>query len=227
MKPKGWSFSALTSFETCPRKYWEESVAKNIPYEVGEVQQYGITGHKLFEDRILKGKKLPMDFQHYEPMLDKLANSDGEILGEQKMALDRAFKPTGYFDSDVWVRGQADLMIIRGVGKKKHALVVDWKFGKPSPADKPGRFDQLDLMTAMFAQYHKDVVQVESAYFWAKEKRFDKQLTHRDYVKEIWHNFLPRVKLFEEAFEKESFPAKQNGLCKRWCKVKSCPFNGS
>jgi hypothetical protein len=226
LTPKAWSFSALTSYETCPKKYWEESVAKNIPYEVGEVQQYGIDGHKHFEDRILKGKKLPMDLTHHEATLAKLAGADGEILGEQKMALTRDLQPTGYFDKDVWVRGQADLMIITGKPNQKTALVVDWKFGKPTPPDKPGRFDQLELMAMMFAQYHPDVVAVEGAYYWAKEKRFDPNRIHRDYMKVLWSKFLPRVERFEEAFKKDEFPAKENGLCKKWCKVKSCPFNG-
>jgi hypothetical protein len=70
------------------------------------------------------------------------------------------------------------------------------------------------------------VVAVEGAYYWAKEKRFDPNRIHRDYMKVLWSKFLPRVERFEEAFKKDEFPAKENGLCKKWCKVKSCPFNG-
>lgn len=223
MKPKAWSFSALNSYETCPKKYYEESVAKNIPWEEGEAQAYGKAAHKHFEDRLLKGRKLPMDLMHHEKILSRLEGAAKvELMGEQKMALDKDLNPTGYFDRDVWVRGQADLILMFGT----RALVVDWKFGKAKDCTQPGAFDQLELMAMLFSCYHPEVEVIEAAYYWGKEKRFDTTIIPRDSLPELWNKFLPRITLFEGAFKKDEFPAKQNGLCSKWCKVKACPFNG-
>ena len=42
----------------------------------------------------------------------------------------------------------------------------------------------------------------------------------------IWQGFVPRVAKLESAYERDKWPAKTSGLCKAWCPVLSCEFNG-
>ena len=226
MKPLAWSYSALTLYEQCPKRYYEERVAKSVPYEPNGAAQAGTLYHKAFENRLLKGTKLPMDIAHHEKMLAKLENAEGEILGEQKMAINRYFEPTGYFDKDVWVRGQADITILRLDDAKPVAFVGDYKFVRMHAADKLGRYDQLDLMCALIHAYYPEIEGYTGAYYWAKEKKWDaKRLIAAD-IQGVWNEFLPRIAVYEEAFSTMEYPAKENFLCKNWCPITKCVHNG-
>jgi hypothetical protein len=216
-RPVQHSFSSLQTFEICPKKYFHEKVKKDYKQTRSDVGDYGLEAHKAFEVRLLRGKKLPMDLQHHEKNLAKIAAAPGEGMPEQKLAINTNFEPTGYFDDDVWLRSVVDYAKVNG----PRCLIIDHKFGKM----KEG-FDQVELSTAVFSCYNTDVERYTTAYYWAKAKKLvAKRITVKD-IPMIWEGFLPRFERINLAHKNSEFPAKPNGLCKRYCPVKSCPYNG-
>ena len=216
-RPFAWSYSALDSYELCPKKYAAEKVYRIVKEKRTSVGDYGDEGHKHFEKRLISNKPLPLDLRHHESVLAKLAAAPGEGMPEQKLALNRDFKPTGFFDDDVWVRGIIDFAKVNG----QHLLVIDHKFGRM----KEG-FDQIDLMVAIMFCYMPEINTATGAYYWAKEKKLTRKKYTRNNGPAIWNGFLPRVKQMENAKKNDEFPARPNFLCKRHCPVKSCPYNG-
>jgi hypothetical protein len=221
-KPFAWSYSTLSAYELCPKKFYHEKIAKDFIQPASTASSYGTDSHKAFELRMAKGRKpLPLDLTHHEQYLariEKAATGIGaEILTEQRIALNENLEPTGFFDADVWVRGVIDLTVVSG----PVASVFDWKFGKMK-AD----FEQLSLMAVMMFHMLPELEKVSGAYYWAKDKQFMSCKYTRNQVPEIWDIFLPRVQNMMQAIANSDMPARDNFLCRNYCPVKTCPRNG-
>jgi hypothetical protein len=216
-KPIAHSFSALETFEQCPKKYYHLKIAKDVKDSQSSFGTYGLDGHKHFENRLISGKKLPMDFAHHEPVLAVLDNAAGEGLPEQKLAITKEFKPTGWFDADVWLRAVIDYVKI----DNNLAVIVDHKFGKLKD-----NFDQVHLCAAVFSCYEPRVNTFDTAYYWAKEKKLTRSMISIEDIPRVWAKFLPKFQRIEAAAKTTDFPAKKNGLCKNYCPVFSCVHNG-
>lgn len=213
-----WSHSALDTYKTCPKKYYHEKIKKDVKFTENEASSYGKQVHKAFENYIGKGEKLPFGMQQYKPYLDKFAEAKGQKLVEQRMAVTIEFQPTGYFDDDVWFRGQADLMVING----SNAIVVDYKTGKMKDS-----FDQLDLMAAAAFCLDTDIQNITAVFFWTKTKKLTSKHYERNECRDIWARFIPQWQRLSTAVKTTDFPPRQNFLCKSYCDVKSCPYNGA
>lgn len=218
-KPIAWSFSRLTKFETCPRQYYELMVAKNYVEPESEHTKYGKDVHKALELRVSKKKRLPMHLTHLESIAAKLAGANGEKLVEQRLAINSNFEPTDFFAPDVKVRSIIDLAIVN----PPTAVLVDYKTGKKISDD----FTQLRLAAAMFMLHDERVDTCQMMYYWTKHKKPTTQGFSRSEMPAVWAEFLPRAKRLERAHEREEFPATPNGLCKRFCIVRTCPHHGS
>lgn len=217
-KDRPWSYSVLSAYELCPRKYHAEKVSRRVKEKQNHASDYGQEVHKAFENRLLKGKKLPLDLRHHERVMEKLSAAEGENLPEQKIAINKDFEPTGFFDDDVWCRGVVDF----GKLRPPVLIIVDHKTGKLKDD-----FTQLDLMSAMMFCTLEEVEKITACYYWTKAKKLTKKQYLRVDMPKVWDNFLPRVAKLQQAFKDDSFPAKQNYLCKRHCPVKDCKYNGS
>lgn len=217
MKPVTWSISNLELFELCPKKYFHLRVKKDVKDKGSAAGNYGSEAHKHFEQRLVNGKKLPLDLRHHEKVLMKLEAAPGEGLGEQKLALNKDFEPTGFFDADVWVRGIVDYTKFNG----SHLLIVDHKFGRMKD-----NFDQLKLMAAMLLAYMPEIESVTAMYYWAKNKKITSINLTREDLPGIWETFLPRVERLKRALTNAEFEAKPNYLCANYCPVNSCAHCG-
>jgi hypothetical protein len=108
------------------------------------------------------------------------------------------------------------LVVIHG----DKAVVADYKTGKRKPTE------QLDLYANYVFAHHPEINKVTTGFIWLKEKKIDWTPRERSEVPIIWQNFVPRVNKLESAYERDRWPAKTSGLCKAWCPVLSCEFNG-
>jgi len=231
-----WSWSALESFETCPKKHFHTRVRKDVKEPEGEALTWGKRVHDALSLRIDKGRKLPSDMPYEEHVEKVMENSDRTqvvMKTEQRLALTVDLSPCDFFDKkvDPWVRSVADVLKVRqdpGI-----ARVIDWKTGKgkfyPDPvsgepvATEPG---QLRLAAAVVFAHYPTVEVVRTQYFWLQEGvETEETFTRRDLPK-IWSQFLPRVDAMEKAFRTNDFPTKRSGLCVRHCPVSSCPYHG-
>ena len=210
-----YSFSRLDSFETCPRKYYHTSVAKDVKDEPNDAQIFGDQAHKAFKLYFQIGQELPLHLSQYEQYLKPIANSPGHTIVEQEIALDQNYKQVEWFSKDAYIRVKSDLTQQHGT----QAVVWDWKFGKPH-----NKFDQLKLTAAVTFLLAPKIERITMAYFWAKTKEVSPDVMLRAEAPTFWAELQPRVQLYQEAHWRQAFPPKPNFLCKGWCPVVTCQY---
>lgn len=226
-----WSYSSLTSFETCPRRHHATRVAKTVREPEGAALVIGNAAHKSLELRAKTGCPIPkvidittaggeratMPTTGWEEMMAKILAVPGEVITERQIALDSRLCETGWFDKNVWVRGVIDLGIVHG----HKALLLDHKTGKRKPDN-----DQLMLFAALAMHVWPALDKVVTGFLWLKEHKIDKETFTRSDLSGIWDRFTPRVKRLEIAHETDTWDPKPSGLCKKWCPINACEFCG-
>ena len=214
-----WSYSSLTAFETCPKRYFLTRVAKKVVEPQTEATTHGNAVHKALEHRIKNKSPLPKAMEQYEKYCAKMEAVPGQIFAEQKIALNKQFQQTGWVSKDCWVRMILDVTIDAG----RKAATFDWKTGKPKPDSK-----QLALCAAGVMHTRPAVDEVRTGFIWLKEDSMTKETYTREQLPEIWQEFAPRVKRLEIAYEQDKWEAKPSGLCGKWCPVGKalCSFCG-
>lgn len=213
MKPFAWSYSALTTYELCPKKYYHLYVAKDVKDADSSFSADGKIIHDAMKARVIDGKALPLNLRYLEATAKKFADAPGQKHGEMKLALNRQYEPRDYFAPDVFVRVVIDLTIVQDTT----AIVVDWKTGKVK--DDP---TQMALNAAVLARWMPEIGLFKTLFVWLQSNN----LTPKNYTvskfQAVWNDLLPRVAKIEEARKTTTFPAKEGPLC-GWCPVKSCP----
>jgi hypothetical protein len=184
-----------------------------------EAMRYGKHVHKALELRVGKNRPLPLELKYLEPYAKQLAEAPGTKLTEQQLAIDANFEPCSWFSKDAWCRAIIDLAITADY----HAVVFDHKTGKISDD-----FTQLRVAGVMLLLHLPEIQTVDLCYLWTKEKTItkDDRRLHRDDIKSVITELMPRLKRYEQAHIKNEFPPRPSGLCKRWCPVKKCPHHG-
>lgn len=211
-----WSYSALSTFKTCPRQYYHLKVLKDIPYEQNETARYGDAMHKAIELYGRDGKALPPEFAFVKPTVDQILDVPGKKLFEQKLALTKDLKPCEYFAKDCWWRGMVDVLIINQ--KTRVARVVDWKSGKSKNADT----SQLELMALAVFRHIPNMLKVKAGLAFLTEDLFIPEVYQADREDEYWKSWLGDVERLDAAYTSGVWNAKQSGLCNGWCPVRSC-----
>jgi hypothetical protein len=214
-KPFAWSFSSLTGFETCAYRYQQINLLKLFKEAKTTELDWGDTVHKTLAGVMLGQLALPDEMKAYAPWVAKVKALPGKLYVEQKYAMDKEFKPTGYFDANVWYRGIGDVVkVIRN-----RAVIVDWKTGKVK-ADSV----QLMLMAQCIFSHFPEVEEVYTMYIWLKEDAQTVEIYTRQDVADSWLGLFERVQSMEKAVKTNNFPPKPSGLCRKHCPVASCQF---
>ncbi len=208
------SYSRLTSYETCPKKYHALSVAKSVKEEPNEHTEYGTEMHLAFANYFKKGTALPMQFSQYEKYLKPIKAAVGQFIVEQKLTINADYEGTGWFDKDAYCRVISDLTIVNG----SHALTIDWKSGKPSDD-----FTQLRLVAAVIFLLAPQIQTITMAYFWTKNRTMTRETIKREEMPEVFNALAPRLQRYQDAHAAEDFPARPSYLC-RYCPVTACPY---
>lgn len=213
-----WSYSALSSYELCPKRHYHLKVLKDVKESESDAVRWGKKVHRAFELRVKEPSvPLPPELMAYEPLLARFAAATGTVWAEQQIAIRKNFTQTEWFAKDVWFRVVIDLLIIKG----SRALVVDYKTGRQNDI-----FDQLELTAAVVMTLHPEILTVVSAYLWLKDQILVKETWSRTHVPSIWRKNIARLIPFTAAHTTNHWPAKPNGLCRRYCPVALCPHNG-
>jgi len=216
-KPFAWSFSALDSYETCPKRHYHLKVAKDVVEKQSDEILWGNKVHDALEKRLKDGTPLPPSMAGYERMVVQVERLSGTLLAESKLAITEDFKPTTFFAKNVWCRAIVDA----GKIGTRNALLIDWKTGNPKV-----KSDQLMLSALVGFAHHPELETVASSYVWLKVRKLDKELFSREQVPILWQKLLPRVHRLEQALKTGDFPPKPSGLCRRWCPVRQCKHHG-
>ena len=217
---KAWSYTALTSFETCGRRHHVLRVAKLIREPESEEIRWGRTAHKALELRCKGEAALPQSLAYLEPVATMLTSQHGRRIVEDdggKLAVDASFRPCSWFDKQAWCRCVVDFGLI---GPEK-AILVDWKTGKRKPDT-----DQLKLFAAIGFAHFPYLKEIHTSFVWLKDKKLDNDVFTHEQVGALWAEFLPRVKRLDLAHETNIWTPKPSGLCGKWCPVtkQHCDF---
>ena len=222
MKIPAWSYSSIKTFETCPRKYQAEKVTKEVPFTDSEATIYGKELHLAAEEYIRDGKPIDPRFGFIQPYLDKLLDIPGQKHCEMKLGVKKQngrLKACDFFDSDVWFRGVADLVIIDDT----LGWVVDYKSGKSA---KYADTRQLALMAAALFLKYPELERVKASLLFVVSKEFVKDKYEKEYGLSIFSELNGLLTAREAAYYNDVWNPRPNGLCRQWCAVKSCPHSG-
>ena len=77
-KKPAWSYSSITLFDQCPKKYYHLRVVKDIKEPESEAMLYGTAVHEAAENYMRDGTPIPEKFAFMEPYLVKLKAIPGE-----------------------------------------------------------------------------------------------------------------------------------------------------
>ena len=215
------SHSSLKDFETCRRKYHEVKVLKNFKSQDSEHNLLGLRMHEAAELYIRDDTPLTPEFAHLKGMLDTLKAMPGRKLCEYEMALTEDLRPCGFKADDVWVRGIADLIVVDD--ENLTARVFDYKTGNHKYADT----DQLKLMAAMLFAHMPHLRLVTGGLLFVKSDVVVKTRVSLEEVQGIWWRYRERVSHIAQCYDTGVWNPTQSGLCRKYCPVTSCEFNGN
>ena len=213
MNYTAFSYSRLTNFEQCPKKFYALSIAKSFKENESEQMLYGSQVHKALERRIAANAPLPNYLGYLEPTMGQLAMAAGQKFVEFQMAVDYDWNPCEWFAKKTYCRAIADLAIDFG----KKALLFDYKTGNKSEDTT-----QLCLTGDVFFHHRPELEEIRLAFIWTKDQTTTQVHITRDGMADRWSELAPRVERYQHAFERHEFPPRAGRHC-RYCPVSSCP----
>jgi CRISPR/Cas system-associated exonuclease Cas4 (RecB family) len=210
-KPTAISYSRIDTFKTCPKRFYETTIAKTIPYVQSEAQKQGDIVHKMLEARVSRGEPFPKGYEYLEPIASSVLKAPGQTHAELELTFTRNLEQCGSKDWDrAWLRALIDVAKIQG----EVAWAGDYKTGTR-------RFDetQLKMYAAVMFQAFPDVQKVSTSFIWLKENHIDEPTTYwRTEAPAIWQEIFDYSAQIEEAKRQNHWPAQPNRFCK-WCPV--------
>jgi len=213
-----WSYSSLSLYQQCPKKYYHLKIAKDFSEPMGEVMLFGNVIHKIAEEYVTKDIPIPEKHKKIEPALASVKALKGEKFCENKLGLTADLKPCGFFDKKVWWRGIADIIILQD----DVALTIDYKTGKKSQyAD----LKQLELVALAIFKHYPQVKKVKGGLLFLYADDFVKASYTPDNQNELWSQWITDVGQLQASVEHQVWNAKPNFTCRGWCPVTSCVHN--
>jgi hypothetical protein len=218
METVKWSYSSLSLFQQCPKKYHELRVVKKVKDAPSTAIIYGLEAHKIAEEYIRDGKEIPPAYAYLKPILDSLIAMKGEKHCEMKLAVTEDLAPCGFDDPNAWWRGIADLVILQG----ETARILDYKTGNSRYADTK----QLELLSlAVFAHYPQ-IQNTKAGLLFVVHKDFVPASYSKADSVELWKKWRQETTRLDSAYENNVWNPTQNFTCRNYCPVTDCHHNG-
>ena len=215
-----WSYSSLNTFKQCPKKYYHLKVAKDVKDKGSTATVYGQEVHTAAEEFIRDGKEVPKKFSFMDPILDSLNKIEGDKHCELKLGVaktDDGYRPTGFFDADVWWRGIADVVIING----NTAYSIDYKTSKNA---RYADTKQLDLVAGGLFVEFPEVDTIKSALLFVVSGDLIRKNHYREHMSKYINTFESTLDRLDTAEQTAVWNAVSGPLC-RFCPVVSCEHN--
>jgi hypothetical protein len=219
-KPVIYTWSLIEQYETCPFKAYHQNVIKDIPWVETVENKWGNEVHSALE-RCARLRVLPEDrFKELSYIAAAFLSATGELRPEVKLGVDRRLHACDFYDPNVFIRGNnADLII----DYNTWAVVWDYKTGKKKTGSK-----QLMLTALMvFAKFPR-LEKLICSFIWTQAKTLkpEKEIYYRHQIPEMWKRFLVIIGEIEHCNTANIWYKRQNGLCRAWCPVTECEYNG-
>lgn len=207
MKKFPLSFSRLSTFEQCPKKFEYLYIAKSVQ-DLGSVHtEYGTRVHEALEKVATGAGQHTEESKPFATILAKIMAQPGQHYYEHQMALNADKQPCDWFAPDIWVRSIIDVLVLQG----EKAWVGDYKSGRIK--DDP---TQLQLFAAMTFIHFPEVQTVKTSYIWLLKGEVTSLTYTRNMLPHLWLSLDQRFGRVQDAVDLGVFSAKPSGLC-RWC----------
>jgi hypothetical protein len=214
-----WSYSSISLFQQCPRKYHRLRVVKDIVEPPQQHLIYGTDVHEAAENYVCKSIDLPAKYSAFQNMLDTLKKIPGEKYCEYEMGLTKNLEPCAFKASDVWFRGIADLLVIDG----DSAHIIDYKTGKSSQyADTK----QLELLALLTFKHFPQVKIIKAGLVFLVATDLVKAKFEEGVQASAWQRWMPEIQRLESAYQTNVWNPKPNFTCRKFCAVVDCEHNG-
>jgi len=223
LKPKAWSFSSIELYKLCPKKYEAERLTKEVEYTDTVATLYGKEMHTACEDYV-NGKPLHPHYSYAKPVLDSILKMKGEKLTELKLGLKYAegkWVACDFDDADASFRGVADLVVLDGA----RARVLDYK-SSAKKSVKYAKPAQLELMAACIFALYPEVQEIRGALLFLVAGEVISNVYKRENMQSIFDYYHDDLRRREGSYQSGVFNAEPNNLCRMWCSVASCIYNG-
>lgn len=218
-KPFNFSHSSLKAYETCPRRYEAERILKLYPKEETEATIYGTEVHADIENYI-NGQDIHLRSAPFKSVVDACLAKPGVAHPELELGVKRDLSPCGFKDPDVWARGIIDLAVVDEEGMRAH--VVDWKTG----GNKYPDIGQLRLMSLLIFAHFPVLRRIDSALLFLLKGTMNTTKMFADDAAKEWWKYRERTAKIENSLSTGVWNPQQNGLCRKYCPVDYCEFNG-
>lgn len=202
-----WSYSRLSLYELCPRKFKYKNVDK-LPEPKSDAMQRGIDIHKECEDYLTARTDAlpatPRAMDRFGALFADLRAANPQV--EQEWAFRADWKATGWFAKDCWYRATLDVGLLY---PDNTFLVIDHKSGKPYGTNE----DQMEqFAVAVFARYPQ-VKEVDTRLWYldiGDEQKME--FLRKDFVA-LRDKWVARANVM---FGERTFPAHPGTHC-RFC----------
>lgn len=214
MKVMPQSPTSLQKFATCPKQYEATYITKELVFTPNKYSEFGTLVHKALEN-YLTGEEptLPTRLQGLKPILD---NMKLNLIGaETSLAVDKEGKTISYRSKQAYQRCVIDALIADSVTRPMKLIAIDWKTGKK----KDAQIQHDVIKKCVQAKYRS--AKVYTLFIYMFNGQIDLQMYDRELL-----NLNRLQQAVTEAYSLGEFPPKPNGLCKAWCDVLSCKYNG-
>lgn len=213
------SHSSVSDFETCERQFQAKRITKEVKFLGNEYSKYGDRFHTALEERICCDIDLPTEFAEHEDVVAAVFRFPGERFCELKLAITRDYKPCDWYSDEPkpYFRSIIDFVAIDGV----YARMLDWKTGKQKDDS-----DQLAEFALMLFIHHPILHVIDTGFVWFKTKKVVKEKFTRADIPSILARIKTKTERIEHAIEANKFVPNPSGLCRNYCEVHSCVFNG-
>jgi hypothetical protein len=205
------TYTNLNTFRSvCEYQAYRRYIKKDIPYVETDAMRFGNDIHSAFEHRLGSRKPLPEHMRHWEGFaypFDKY-----QVLVEQKLGMTDRARVTGFFDSDVWFRGKADAVVLKG----ELAFICDWKSGNSKFEDP----FELATNALLLKIRYPELKKVVGSYAWLKENRMSQQYDLSDF-KGTFMEISRLIGLVTEKRASGEWVKRKSGLC-GYCNVTDC-----
>lgn len=214
-----WSYSSMSLYLQCPRKYYRLRILKDIKEPPQEHLLYGSAVHKAAEEFIRDGTDLPPKFEMFRPQLAAMKALNGEKHCEYEMGLKKDFTPCKFDDPEVWVRGIVDLLVING----DTARIVDYKTSKSSEyADTK----QLELLALLTFKHFPEIKTIKAGLLFLVAKDLVPKVYQSEEQSDAWVKWINHARQLESSIANEMWNPKPNFTCRKFCAVTDCEHNG-
>ena len=207
------SYSRLSTYEQCPRKFQSQYLTKTYPDESDNPHFVrGSKIHKQLEEytiaMALNGENLPElspEAENAKGIIHSVFDNYDEIYAEQQIAIDDSWNKISWFDRGAYYRAILDLVAIAG----NKGLIIDWKTGKVRDYDDSDT-GQLHLSAAILMAIKPQLDVVDVAYSFVEHKHTIKRRFERAQLEELQNPFK---KSFITVNCDNEFEPKKNKYC--------------